>query len=473
MSKTGARALRKARALSVVAPVRSPEDLEKTFSPHPTISSWISGMVRGEIRWAQIEAITRNAEMGLTEQWGDLTRRMLKSDAHIASTVRTYIAAVAGGRRELIARDVDPELKAIAVSQAEACEAMLNGLPDFERSIAEMIDADFVGYSGQEIMWEPRGEWLWPYALEWLHPGRFRFSQSFTAYLWDNGRAVSKARELGLSNADDGIDGLGLPLLPNKYMMHMPRIIPDYPQASGLFLALLRPWWVKSFCVKFMLAGAEIAGNPRMLGVMSDQGSPDAVRLELYNALQQMSADSIGIVSGGSSVQILDPKMQGNGSIWDMVIKFCDAAISKAVLGSTLNVEVGDAGGNRSLGESQADMTIAPRWSASATLVCNTIESQLLRPFLELNRHLWGGHVFVPQMLIHITEDEPSVDDLVINAGIVTKDQLLRSRKLPPLGKEKGGEEFVKPAPAAGGFGAFSAALPMTGAGPATGDARC
>lgn len=442
MSRIGAR---KKRALSlappIVPPVRRTEDLEKRYSPSPTISSWISGQTSGELRWDQLDAIRKNAELGITEQWGDLTRRFLRSDDHVLSTYTTYVAAIAGGRRDVAARIVDPAMKAIADAQAEACAAMLDSLPNVERSIAELIDADFTGWAGQEIMWDTRGDWLWPTDLVWLHPARFRFSQTFTAYLWDRGMAAARARELGYDTQE--VDGLGIPLPANKYIMHMPRIIPDYPQASGVFLAVMRPWWIKNWCMKFMLSGAEISGNPRMLGKLPEQGTTDAVRQEMYTALQQLSADSIGVLTGQSNIEILDPKMQGDGSVWDTAIKLCNAAISKAILGSTLNVEVGDSGGNRSLGESQADMTIAPRWSRSALLACNTIESQLFRPFLELNRHLWGGHVFVPQMTINIVEDEPEIDQLVVDSGYVTVDQLLASRRLPPLGKERGGDKFV------------------------------
>jgi phage gp29-like protein len=454
MSKLGARAKRereRLRLLSVVPapgppvipPVRAPDDLEKRYSPSPTISSWISTQAAGELRWDQLDAIRKNAELGVTEQWGDLTRRFLKTDDHVFSTYRTYVAAISGGHRNVVARTVDPTIRAIAEDQAEACAAMLDALPNIERTIAELVDGDFTGWAGQEILWEPRGDWLWPHELVWLHPARFRFSQTFTAYLWDRGMAAQRARELGYESTE--IDGLGIPLPANKYIMHMPRIIPDYPQASGIFLDIMRPWWVKNWCMKFLLSGAEVSGNPRMLGIIGEQAVGNDVRTEMYEALQRLSADSVGVITAPSKIEILDPKMQGDGGVWRTAIKICDAAISKAILGSTLNVEVGDSGGNRSLGESQADMTIAPRWSASALLVCNTLEAQLFRPFLELNRHLWGGHVFVPQLTISIVEDEPTVDQLVVDSGYVTVDQLLASRKLPPIGRERGGDRFVKP----------------------------
>jgi phage gp29-like protein len=424
-------------------PVRDPGKLTEQWSPQPTISRWINTYAGMELDWARVDAIRKNAELGLTEDWADLTRRMYASDDQIFSTMYTYVAAVSGSRREVTARTVAPEYAEVAKAQAEACGRMLDALPNVERSIGELLDGDFVGWAGQEIMWEPRGDWLWPYALEWLHPDRFRFSQTFTPFLWDRGLAASRAQELGIDTSNY-IDGYGLPLPANKYLFHTPRILPNYTMVSGILMAVVRDWWFKNWCLKFWLSGAEFAGNPRLLGILGEQGASDAARQELYDALQRMSADSIGVVSGKTTIQILDPKMQGTGGVWESLIKFANAGITKAILGSTLNVEVGDTGGNRSLGESQADMTIAPRWSRSALLVANTIESGLFRPFLELNRHHWGGHVFVPQLTMHIVEDEPEIDQLAIDAGVVKVDQLLRSRKLPPWGPEKGGDAIVK-----------------------------
>ena len=428
-------------------PVRDVTRLETRWSPQPTITTWLSMWSGGELLWESLDSARKQAELGLTESWGDVTRRMLATDDHVLSTYLTYVNAIANARREFIPRKVAPEHSEIAEAQAVACEEMMLALPSAEQSIAELVDGDFTGWAIQEILWAPRGQMLYPTNLVWMHPARFRFSQRFVPYLYDRGLAAQRAKELGFGDAGygrDAVDGLGLPLPQNKYIVHMPRMIPNYPMVSGIFLSVMRPWFVKSWCTKFALSGAEVAGNPRMVGNLpADNSAPAAVRDELYAALRSLSADSVGVVSGGTTVEILDPKMEGTGGVWDYLLKRCDAAISKAILGSTLNVEVGDTGGNRSLGESQADTTMAPRWARSSAMVSNTLEQQLLRPFLEFNRHLWGGHVFVPQMKLHITDEDPAVDAVAVDSGVVKIDELRRSRKLEPLGAEAGGDVLI------------------------------
>lgn len=404
-------------------------------------------MVQGEVLWGSLDSARKQAELGLTETWADYTRRFLATDDHVVSTYHTYINPIAGARRECTPKKVPPELMDIAAAQADACEEMLTSLPSVEQSFAELLDGDFTGWGIQEILWALRGDWLMPKQLEWMHPARFRFSSRFEPYLWDRGLALERARELGYENTGgygrDIVDGLGLPLPQNKYIVHMPRLLPNYPMVSGLFMDIMRPWFVKNWATKFALSGAELAGNPRMLGTLGNDASDEA-RDALFNALASLTGDSIGVVAGGAGIEILDPKMQGQGGVWEMLLKRCDAAISKAVLGSTLNVEVGDTGGNRALGESQSDTTIAPRWTRSAKLLANTIERQLFQPFLELNRHHFGGHVFVPDLVLHITDVDPEVDSVIVDAGAVTVDELRRSRKLEPLGAERGGDVRIE-----------------------------
>lgn len=439
MSKLGAQATRQKRlSQAALAPHPAPEPSKfERFSPHPTISGWNAQATWNELDWNQIQSILQSAERGFVDVWADFTRRMLKSDDHLTSVYNTYIRPVAAARREVTPAKAAPHEAELAKLQAADCEEMLAALPNIERTLAELLDADFTGYAVHEIIWKPKGDWIWPTDLVWLHPRSFRFSDSFELYLYANGRGSERAKQLGIETQLPG-----LPLSRDKYVIHIPRLIPDYPTSSGLLIPCVRPWFVKSWVTRFWMSGAEVAGNPRLLGKLPDN-APAAVREELYQALASLSADGTGVLSGGTDVVLLDPKAQGTGSVWETLLKRQDAAYSKAILGSTLNVEVGDTGGNRSLGESQADMTMAPRWQASARLLANTIETHLFRPFLEFNAARYGGRVFVPSLSLHIVEDEPAVDDIAINAGVVTRDELRRSRKLEPLGPENGGDELV------------------------------
>ena len=423
-------------------PITDPKLLSEHISPQPSVPRWIArGRVDNDLTWNQLDGIRKNAELGLTEYWGDLTRRMLATDSHIYSTYTTYIAAIAGARREVVPAMVDPGNQEIADAQAQLCERMFDSLPNPEKSIGEALDGDFTGWAVLEIMWEPRGEWMWPTELIWVHPDRIRFSLKFEPYLWDRGYAAQRARELGLNEVQD-LAGLGLALPQNKYIVHIPRLLPNYPMTSGIFMSCMRPWWVKNQVIKSWLAGAEVAGNPRMIGKILDQADTGAARNALYQAIQNLAAESVGVLGPNAELEIIDPKM-GTDNVWSAQIDLQNAEISKAILGSTLNVEVGDTGGNRALGESQMDTTIKPRWNRSANLVGNTFSQSLFKPFLMLNRHLFGGHVFVPKLKLHISEDIPMITDKAVDSGIVRRNDLRRACRLEPFSKEEGGDELI------------------------------
>jgi hypothetical protein len=206
---------------------------------------------------------------------------------------------------------------------------------------------------------------------------------------------------------------------------------------------------VKSWITKFWLSGAEVAGNPRLVGRLPDQAASADVADALYQALNDLSADGVGVLKGESNIEVLRVEAQGSGSVWETLIKRCDAAISKAVLGSTINVEVGEGGGNRALAESQGDITITPRLQRSARLVCNTIERDLFGPFLEFNRHRYGGLVPVPSMNLVLYEAQAEIDQLAVASGVVRVDELRQSRGLEPLGENAGGNEMIRPAASA------------------------
>ena len=447
MTRLGAQKAReKTRALTTDGPAPELSPFQR-LSPKPQISRWSPSVGYAELTWGQVQSILQNAERGYMETWGDLTRRMIATDDHIAAVYETRVASVSGARREIKPAEVAPGYERFAQLAADDCRRLIDSLPSPERMIAGLLDADFTGFAASEIVWEPKGDMVWASDVIWLSPRRFRFSDKFELYLYDNGLGAQRARELEIPMDTTTVNGvLGLPLTRNKYLVHVPQILPNYPTSSGLLLACVRPWWVKSWIMKFWLSGAEVAGNPRLLGRLPDQAASADVAQSLYDALNTISADGIGVLKGESNIEVLRVEAQGTGSVWETLIKRCDAAISKAVLGSTINVEVGEGGGNRALAESQGDITITPRLQRSARLVCNTIERDLFGPFLEFNRHRYGGLVPVPSMNLILYEAQAEIDQLAVDAGVVRVDELRQSRGLEPLGEANGGGEFVRAA---------------------------
>lgn len=402
-----------------------------------------------DIGWADVVGALRAAELGQTERLVDLSRRMLGSDAHLMSVYETRINAVAGARWQLQPGRAKAGQEAIAERAAEDCTRMLEDLGNTERLFADILDAWWTHLSVHEIVWQHRGDMIVPVDLVWMHPRRFRWSPDYSPLLYDDGQAVGYA----WAKAEGRVDasGWGVTLAPGKYLVHVPRPLPNYPPTSGLCVSVLRSWWRKMWAVRSWLAGAGIAGNPRAIGKYPSNGTDAQMRNDLQSALDKLSATGSVSISSDAEINIVPPSTQGADGVWGAQVRECDAGMSKAILGSTLNVDVGDTGGNRALGESQYDVTIVPRLRRDARSMWSTLEAQLLRPYLYLNAHRYGGQM--PPLPVGesiVVEGEVEVDDLVVSSGKVTVNQLLTSRGLDPLPADQGGESFV-PAPAAGG----------------------
>jgi len=398
----------------------------------PNVYRWNPYEGFTDLPFERVVSILKSAESGDTERWADLTRRMLSSDDHLCSVYETRINGVAGSKWKLTPGESKPELADLAKRAADDCERVMKALPSFRRSMRDLLDGVGVGWSIAEIIWEPRGdEWV-PADLIWIHPRRFRFDEFFTPYLWDDGLAGINASERG-QPMSSRVGAAGMALTANKYVVHIPRVLPNYPTSSGLLLACVRPWWTKLWAQKFQLSGAELAGNPRYMAT-APQAAPANVFEELLDNLNQLSADGIAAFREGTQVQVQAPLAQGAGGVWDSIRAHCDAAFSKAILGSTLNVEIGNEGGSRAAAESQGDMTITPRIMADSVSLWETLSRDLLRPYLVFNRHRYGGVVPpIPRGEMVLHEPRAEIDELLVRSGAVTLNELRQSRNLEPL----------------------------------------
>ena len=118
------------------------------------------------------------------------------------------------------------------------------------------------------------------------------------------------------------------------------------------------------------LAGEQLAG--RMTGsegealaveyIAAQLKQLGAVPLPGLESFSQPFDFTAGMNDGGSSIEITE-SAQRPGDAWSAAIQDWNDQITKVKLGSTLNTEVGDTGGNRSLGESQFSWVLPSGYS--------------------------------------------------------------------------------------------------------------
>lgn len=417
-------------------------------------SRWGYRSQYSEITFPRLTAILSAADRGFTEEWAELSRRMLRTDSHLASVYETRLVGVAGARWEIDpgTDGGDPEINALA---AKDCRALLEGLGDLERFFRMLLDGIGVGYSVHEIIYGiPRSGTLRglvvPERMEWIHPRRFRFDEHYQIYLWDDGRASSYAPRDQLVQ---GSGAWGMRLTADKYVVHIPRVVPDYAPMSGLLQTVARQWWVRQWAVKYWLMGAELAGNPRAI-VNVPQETQAALIDEIKQSWEDIAADGVVVIKDPANVMLQAPLAQGAASVWAELADRMAADESKAILGSTNNVETAK-NGDRATAQSQFDTTIMPRASADGRAAWTTVERDIFRPFLRFNAaKRYGGRMpALPRgRFILAEETQAPIDQIAVSAGAVTIDELRAKHGLPALGKERGGDRLIAPPSAAPAF---------------------
>lgn len=420
-------------------------------TPRTTVSRWDRTQYT-ELRFSELTERIREAEQGKVERWADLTRRMMKTDPDLVSVVQTRLDAVARARYELAPPDaVLDEMAEVAKEAAELCEThCFRELPDFEQAMRDLLDGIGMGFGVAEIVWG-RKQILYkgrrvgifaPVDLIAVHPRRMAYTEDFRLAL-----KVTPGLEIEGMERVATRDGPAVLLPPDKYVVHQPRTILDYPTSTGLFMSVARPWWVKQWVTKYWLSGAEKAANPRVLGKYP-QGATNDVREELFDALEAMAADGIGVMADTTALEYLQGNFSGAADVWERLERAQIAKYAKAWLGSTLNVEIGDTGGNRAAAESQADTTIDPRRDRDGQSLWGDLRRHLIEPFVRFNTapigDLWSVKPPVPVgRFVHV-EDAVEVDKDAIDAGVVTVNELRESRGLSPWPDDRG-DRIVQP----------------------------
>lgn len=439
-------ARREALTVATAAHVAQPATGLRT--PQPSVDRWDRNRFR-DLQIEQVTTILRQAEDGEVEKLADLWLRMLKTDAHLESVWESRMAPIYSARYEITPGDGPESTREAASRLAEACREMMAALPDLPGLLSALLNAKGIGYAVGEKLYT-RGRLLdqdaWTIAhIIPIHPRRFRFDDHFVIGLYDDGRAASELRRAGWPVQQLRARGAAIAALPaSKYVVHQPTGIPDYPTATGLVHPCARWWWVKQTATKLWLAGAEVAANPRIIGKVLQEAVGSAVVEELLEGLETLAADGIMVARAGTEVEIIDSKATGSAQVWEMLITRMDAAMSKLILGSTLNVEVGSTGGNRALGESQDAVTIRPRQAQDAAQLWSTIQRDVFRWIRDYNPHLFPPSTPLPRGRSVLVEDVVSIDQLAVDSGAVRVDEVRQSRGLQPLGGELG-SRFVAP----------------------------
>lgn len=274
--------------------------------------------------------------------------------------------------------------------QAKVIEKFFEKL-DIRGIINEILDSVFFGFQPIEIMWEKVGELVLPTKLVGKPAHWFGFDEDSNLLL--------KTKT----------NPSGEPLPPRKFVVAQNN--PKYENPYGDRVASRCFWYhrFKKNGVKWWVVFAEKYGMPWIVG-KTPRGSQEKEINELLDMLNNMVRDAIGVVPDDSSVDVMSIKQSGSISVYDRLTAYCDAQISKAILGHSAGADStpGKLGGDDLALEAREDLV-----DNDSNLV-ESVLNQVIDWTVEIN---WGPNVDRPKFILYEEDD--------VDQGQATRDKTL------------------------------------------------
>ncbi len=331
---------------------------------------------------ARLAEILTQADGGDVMRQAELMEEMEEKDAHLGSQFAIRKQAVTGLDFEILPHADDPRGEEVA----EFCRQSIESLPNWAENLLDMLDALAKGYSLHEILWDQSSGQAMPRDLKWIHPKKLTFWDSLTP------------RVLTEEEPAHGVD-----LQPFKWIYHRHKARSGYDTRAGIMRTCTWMYLFKNYTLKDWVSFSETYGQPLRLGKYSPSAN-EADKEALLQAVRSIGVEAAGIISRNTEIEFIEAQRTGSLNIYEALAGFCDAQMSKAILGQTLTSEAGGSKGQGSYGlgkvhnEVRLDLV-----KADASALAKTITQLLLRPIVLFN---FGVDAPVPQFRFQVQEPE-------------------------------------------------------------------
>lgn len=304
--------------------------------------------------------ILREAADGNILRQAELFEEMEERDTHLFSVLSTRKNAVMGLDWEVVPAGKEKQARIIAAFVREALAKVLDD------ALLDILDAIGKGFSGHEIMWEIADRRAVVAELRHIPQKCFTFGTNL--------------RELRVLTEENPV--LGEPLTANKFVIHLYRAKSGHPSRAGLLRICAWMYLFKNYDIKDWVAFAEVYGMPLRLGKY-DPGASKEEKDALIQALRQLGTDAAGIIPTSAMIEFIEAAKTSSAQVYERLAAFCNAEMSKAILGQTLTTEIGDRGSyaaSRTHQQVRQDLLEADCKALSSTLKCD-----LIRPLVQFN----------------------------------------------------------------------------------------
>jgi len=374
----------------------------------------------------RLAAIFREANQGDVSRQAELFGEMEEKDCHLGGVLSVRRLAVAGLEWEIHPASDSARDKRIAGAARE----MLQYIENFDDALRDILDALGKGFSMSEIMWEIAGGRVWCKSINWVHPKRFTFFSSATA-----AAGMGAILKYPLLLTDDALTGDEVP--HNKFIFHRSSARSGIATRGGILRPCAYMYLFKNYNLKDWVVFNDTFAVPMRVGKYragASAGEIDALR----RAVLGLANDAAAVISDATVIELLESKLRGDTGSFESFARFCDSAMSKAVLGHSGST---DSTPGRLGGETEARDVRRDLLEADAKSLARTIRNQLIAPWTAFN---FGMDAGVPKFLLPVNDAE----DLERTARIFGI--LIKDAGFGGIGESHVHERFGIPMPAQG-----------------------
>lgn len=271
-----------------------------------------------------IQSRMKQAEYGDLGPQLVMFSRMIENDAHLWSIVQTRRLTVKKAERAIIP-PAGFEEDSQALMAVAYLEEILSSMIGFDDLVPAMIDGPVRGFSGFEILWDGPV----PIAI---------VDTPDEGWRWRSGTGL----ELRLDS------GKWIPVPADKFVIHSPRNNSPILVRRGAMRSVVKWWLIKNIATRDWASFVELFGIPhRKVSYPSSMTGTDPVVQEVITALQSMGASGIAAVRKDFDLELMSvSSAAGRGfTPHEGLVRWCDAQMSKAILGQTLTVDTAQATG--------------------------------------------------------------------------------------------------------------------------------
>lgn len=269
----------------------------------------------------KLSSILKEADQGDLSRMMELFEEMEEKDSHLFSLLQTRKNAVIGLDFEILPYSDDPMDK----ETAQLVQEVIYSIDRLEDLFIDLLDAIGKGLALSHINWRRVGERTGIEEITRVHQKRISFDES--------DRMLIATEDYPM----------GQLLMKNQFIVHHYKARSGHPARAGVLRNVAWVYLFKNYALKDWVVFAESYGMPMRIGTFSPSAS-EADKATLEKAVLNLGSAFGVTISENTKLEIKEAIKGGNASVYETLLRFCNAEMSKAILGQTLTTEMGSSG---------------------------------------------------------------------------------------------------------------------------------